>query len=232
MPIQYEVERKSYLNETDKKVIRVVAYTLGTVVVGGGLFLLGRHIYRNATSNKEQNKSLDDNSVANLAKRLKMAFDNDGWWGTNVEAVRQAFVDLPSKEFFQAVIVSYKKQFQRNLIADLTDELTTTEYYEMQNILAGKPDKTGQTQTYSSNVAITYAKRLNAAVNYTVFGFPSTDEDAIHQVLNEIPNQQVWQQTKQAYQKQYGVSLEADLDDDLGMFDFSWRDIIKKKPNY
>lgn len=222
--------KRSILNDTDKKVLRVAAYTIGTVTVGGILFFVGRHIYRNTISNREQTQSLTDNTDSNLAKRLKMAFDNDGWWGTDVEAVRKVFTEIPSKDVFSEVIKSYKKLYQRNLVEDLTDELTSTEYYEMQNILAAKPDKKGTIKSFDGTMAVSLAKRINAAVNYKVMGMPSTDEDAIRQALTEVPSQQAWKIIKVAYQKLYSVSLESDLDNDLGLFDYSWRDIIQKKP--
>ena len=222
---------KSVLNDTDKTLIRIAAYTLGSALIGSGLFFAGRAIYRHAKSNKEQNLSLQDDSTANYAKRLKMAFDNDGFWGTNVEQVRKVFSELPSKQAFTAVSKSYKNLYSANLIVDLTSELTSTEYYEMQNVLAAKPDKTGEQKTFDDTEAATYAKRLNAAVNYKIAGFlPGTDEDAIRQALTEIPTKSAWEQVKTAYQKLYGLSVESDLDGDLGVFDFSWRDMIKTKP--
>ncbi|HXU26795.1 MAG TPA: hypothetical protein VN698_06150 [Bacteroidia bacterium] len=219
------------LNDTDKTIIRIAAYTLGSAIIGSGLFFGIRTIVRHVRSNKEQTLSLNDDSTANYAKRLKMAFDNDGFWGTNVEQVRKVFSELPSKQAFTAVCKSYKNLYSANLIVDLTSELTSTEYYEMQNVLASKPDKTGEQKTFDDNEAATYAKRLNAAVNYKIGGFiPGTDEDAIRQALTEIPTKAAWEQVKTAYMKLYGVSVESDLDGDLGVFDFSWRDMIKTKP--
>ena len=219
------------LNQTDKTLIRIAAYTLGSALLGGGLWLAGKTIYNHIKANKEQNLSLDDNSSANYAKRLKMAFDNDGWWGTNVEQVRKVFTEIPSKAVFLQVSKSYKNLYNTNLIENLTSELTSTEYYEMQNILASKPDQTGGQRPFDESEAASYAKRINAAVNYKVMGFiPGTDEDAIRQALTEIPTKAAWEQVKAAYQKLYGIRAEDDLDGDLGVFDFSWRDLIKNKP--
>jgi hypothetical protein len=222
--------KDSLLNETDKKVIRVAAYTVGSVMAGAILFFTGRHIYRKTVKSKEQNLSLDDNSQANFAKRLKMAFDNNGWWGTDVEAIRKVFVDMASKGDFSEIIKSYKKLYTRNLVEDLTDELTTSEYYEVQNILASKPDQTGQHQLFDFEKAKKYAKRFKAAFDYTVMGMPATDKGALSQVLVEIPSRQGFELIKLAYKSLYGISLESDLDSELDLFDFSWKDIIKQKP--
>jgi hypothetical protein len=229
-PIKYDDDKKNYLNETDKKVIRIAAYSLGTALAGTALFFLGRHIYRNTVSNKEQNQSLTDNTDSNFAKRLKMAFDNDGWWGTDVEAVRKVFVEIQSKDVFVETVKSYKKLYSRNLVEDLTDELTTSEYYEVQNILAAKPQKVGQQQVFDLETAKRFAKRFKAAFDYTVMGMSATDKGALIQVFADIKTKQVFELIKLAYKSLYGTSLETDLDDELDMFDFSWRDLIKQKP--
>jgi hypothetical protein len=224
-PVKYIIEP-----DTDKKMIRLVGYTLGTAVVGVALFFTGRYIYRKTVSNKEQNLSLDDNSESNLAKRLKMAFDNDGWWGTDVENVRKVFTDLKSKAEFVEVIKSYKKLYFKNLIEDLTDELTSSEYYEMQNILASKPAKTGQAQVFDLEKAKKFAKRFKAAFDYTILGMSATDLGALKQVLIEIPTKQIFELIKLAYKSLYGSFLESDMDSELDIFDFSWKDIIQQKP--
>lgn len=229
-PIKYDSDKKSNLNETDKKIIRIAAYSIGTALIGTALFFTGRHIYRKATKSKEQNVSLDDNSEANFAKRLKMAFDNDGWWGTDVDAVRRVFVEISSKEMFVDVMKSYKKLYNQNLVEDLTDELTTSEYYEVQNILAAKPDKKGQTQAFTIETAKKFAKRFKAAFDYTIVGMSATDKGALIQVFAEIKTQQIFELIKLAYKSIYGSSLDTDLDSELDMFDFSWRELIKQKP--
>ena len=94
---------KFVLNDTDKTVIRIAVYTLGSAIIGSGLFFGIRTIVRHIRSNKEQNLSLSDDSSANYAKRLKLEFDTDGFWGTNVEKVRKDFSELPRKAAFTAV---------------------------------------------------------------------------------------------------------------------------------
>src|ERR1700761_2483903 len=89
---------KTGLNDTDKMFIRIGAYTLGSAMLGAGLFFGVRAIIRHYVANKSESKSLNDDSSENLAKRLKMAFDNNGLWGTDVEQVRSVFMAIPSKE--------------------------------------------------------------------------------------------------------------------------------------
>lgn len=222
---------KNNLNDTDKKVIRVVAYGLGSLAVGAILFFGGRAIYRKRKANTSENLSLNENSTQNLAKRLKMAFHNDGWWGTDVEGVRAVFTEIKSKDDFASIIREYKNLTKGdNLVKDLSSELTNSEYTEMQNILAAKPQKTGQAKIFDVKTAIAYAKRLRAGFDYRVLGLPATDKGAVKQVLIEIPTQQAWLVVKVVYQKIYAKDLEKELSSELDIFDFSWKKIISQKP--
>ncbi len=227
-------QKESVLNETDRKIIRYAIYVGSALLVTSiGYFFLRSNI-RKRRRLKAEKETLSDNTPENFAKRFKMAFDNDGLWGTDVEAVRRIFVQLPSREMFDKVAQKYWELTgsKRNLFEDLEEELTTSELYEMQSILTAKPQKSGQPLTSDAikKQAFMYARRLNAAMNYKVLGMPATDEDAIRQVLTEIPNQRMWSLTSAAYGIEYGVPLAQELDEDLGYFDFSWRDMIKKKP--
>ena len=221
----------SFLNDTDKTIIRGTVYGLSALAVGTILFFSGRAIYRKRKSNKSESLSLNDNSTQNFAKRLKMAFDNDGWWGTDVENVRKVFVELPSKDEFEKVKKEYKNITKGgNLVKDLTDELTNTEYAEMQNILAAKAQKNGQKKIFDATAAVSSARRLKAGFDYKILGMPATDKEAVRQVLTEIPTQQAWQIVGVAYYKLYAKPLEVELMNELDVFDFSWADIIKNKP--
>ena len=224
-------QKTSLLNQTDKKIIRVAVYGVSAIAVGSILFFGGRAIYRKRKEGKAENLSLNDNSTQNFAKRLKMAFDNDGWWGTDVEGVRKVFTDLPSKDEFVKTVKEYKNLTKGgNLIKDLTDELTNSEYTEMQNILAAKVQKTGQKKNFDAATAISYCKRLKAGFDYKIVGLPATDKEAVKQVLNEVPTQAAWSIIKIVYYKLYAKYLEVELDSELDVFDFSWRAIINLKP--
>lgn len=236
MPQPVYVPYPAYESESDKadrKLRRVTIYTLGTIALGTAAFFTARHFLRKNKANKVEDASLTDNTPENFAKRLKMAFDNNGWWGTDVEAVRAVFVDMPSKTDFALTVRAYAglTKNTHNLIADLTDELTTTEYTEMQNILAGKPDKKGQKQVFDVNKAIALAKRFKAAFDYTILGLPATDKGAVKQALIEVPTKYYWAVEKVVYKKLFGSDLESDLDSELDIFDFSWKAIINAKPN-
>jgi hypothetical protein len=204
----------------------------GTVVAVGGTIWAVSHFIRKANENREQKKSLDEGTPATYAKQLKMGFDNDGWWGTNVPLVRKTFQEIPSKDFYRKVEKSYSALTSGgNLNKDLESELTATEYDEMKNILSSKPEKQGGTVSSSTNIYKNWAERLKAAFDYTVGFFSATDEDAIHAVFQEIPTQSAYSQVEKSYFSLYGTKLYDDLISEL--YDSEADDLvnsIKQKP--
>lgn len=225
--------RSAWLNEKDKRILKYAAYTGGVLIIGGATYLTIHHYYKKSKANKAQTQSLNDNSPENFAKRLKMAFDNDGWWGTNVDEVRKVFTDIPDMATFQKVSDKYEALTEGSkgaLYKDLTSELTSSEYYEMQSILKGKPLKPGQKVIINWNWGVAMAHRIKAAFDYTILGVPSTDKPALEAALNQIPSLYAFAMVKVAYKKEYGHEIENDLDNELDAFDFSWKKIIYTKP--
>jgi hypothetical protein len=212
-----------------------LTYGIVSLVVLSGSFFIGRSIVRNARATTEEKKTYDDSNAAYYAQKLKMAFENDNYfgWGTDESAIREIIRKIPSKDEFKKVINSYQKLYARSLMLDLKEDLTTTEYSEMLAIVAGKPDsltKNGVpilgTQQY-----ISWAKRLKAAFDITYWFVPGTDEPAIKAVFMEIPTQADFQRVAQAYQKEYGNDLISDLKSELEFWEHaSMMDIINKKP--
>ena len=115
----------------------IITYSLLGVVVLGGSFFIGRHLVRKARSDSEEKKTYEEGNEATMAKQLKMAFENDMWfgWGTDEEAIRKTLQAVPSKEVFRKVINSYQKLYARSLMKDMQDELTSTEYNEMLSLI-------------------------------------------------------------------------------------------------
>ena len=223
--------KKDGLNDTDKTFIRIAAYSLGSLGLGGFFWWLGKKFYKDYKAKKADKQTLTDNTPENYAKRLQMGFENDGLWGTNVEQVRQVFQEIPSKQVFKEVVSKYKDVTHgKELYADLASELTSSEYYEMQNILAAKPDKTGQPNVFDLKRATAIAKRIKAAFDYTILGMPATDKGALKAALDEIPSQYAFAMVKAEYEIMYSNKIEDDLNSELDIFDFSWKDIIYSKP--
>lgn len=203
---------------------------IGLGIVGGGIFF-GRKFVLKSVANREEKKSFEDGTPATYAKQLKMAFDNDGWWGTDTEKVRSTLREIPSKQVFLQVQESYKKLYNSNLITDLSDELQTTEYNEMLQIIAQKPDKTGGKPPSAVNSYVGWAKRLKAAFDKSYGFLPGTDEDAIKAVFNEMPTQKAFVITGVAYQKLYGSNMMTDLKGELEMWEYNdYMKIILSKP--
>jgi hypothetical protein len=207
---------------------------IGLLLVGG-TFFIGRKLVREARAMNEEKKTYDDGNAAYYAQKLKMAFENDNsfGWGTDEEAIRAVLRKVPTKAEFKAVMASYQKLYARSLMADLKEELSTSEYNEMLAIVGGKPDaitKNGQPligpQQYRS-----WAQRLRAAFDITYWFVPGTDEAAIKAVFMEIPTQADFQQVARAYQSEYGDDLMRDLKSELEFWEFgSMMNIIQQKP--
>jgi len=206
-------------------------YGLGSIVVLTGSFFLGRHIVRKGIANKEENKTLEENTPATWAKQIKMAFENDGWLGTDTEKLRKALREIPSKEEMNKVAKSYKKLYNSNLFNDLSDELQSTQYNEMLSIIASKPEKKGGKPVEVSKQYEEWAKRLKSAFDKTYGPLPGTDEDAVKAVFTEIPSQLAFIQVGKAYWKLYNSNMLDDLKGELEEWEYlPYIKIIASKP--
>jgi hypothetical protein len=211
-----------------------LTYSIVSLVVLSGSFLLGRSVVRGARSTSEQKKTYEDGGAASFAQQLRMAFENDNYfeWGTDEEAIRSVVRKVPSKDEFKNVINSYQKLYARSLMGDLKSELQTSEYNEMLSIIAGKPDTISGSYkpTLTNQQYLSWAKRLKAAFDITYWFVPGTDEPAIKAVFMEIPTQTDFSKVAAAYLKEFGNDLMADLKAELEFWEYgSMMDIINKK---
>jgi hypothetical protein len=202
---------------------------IGLAVLGGAAFLIN-NLIKKSKSNLEERFTLEDGSAATFAKQLKMAFENDGWMGTDEEAIRQVLRKVASKEDFQKVIESYQRLYSNSLLRDMKDELSSSEYAEMIAIISSKPDrydKSVQSQGITAFQRVSWARRLKAAFDY----FPGTDEDAIRAVFLEIPTQTDFQQVANSYRSEYGIDLVSDLKSELEFWEYApMMKLITDKP--
>lgn len=231
--IKHSKQSNEWLTPEDRRILKYAAFAGGTVVISGVAVLTARYFIRKSRANRAETQSLSDGTPENYAKRIKMAFDNDGFWGTDVEALRKVFEEIPSQESFAKVVSKYEaitKGSKGSFYKDLTDELTTSEYYEMQSILKNKPKKTGDKKVFDWNSAYALSHRIKAAFDYTILGVPSTDKGALESALREIPSLYAFAMVKVVYKKEYGHEIETDLDNELDVFDFSWKGIVYTKP--
>lgn len=206
---------------------KILFSLLGVVVIGGTIYI-GRKIILDKIANKEENKSFEDGTSATSAKQIKMAFENDGWPGTDTESLRSTLREIPSKEEFAKVVKSYQKLYNGNLIKDMSDELQSTEYNEMLQILAAKPDKKGQAPSPIAYTA--WAKRMKAAFDKEYGFFGGTDAEAIIAVFNEIPTQTAFVKVALEYKRLYGTNMLEDMksESEFGQYD-EWMKIITAK---
>lgn len=229
------MKQSSALEHDDFTLKEKLTYSIVGLVVLSGTFFIGRSLVRGARSTSEQKKTYEDGAAASFAQQLRMAFENDNYfgWGTNKEAVRDVIRKVPNKEAFKEVINSYQRLYAKSLMGDLKDELTSSEYNEMLAIITGKPDNIGGSYkpVITQQQYLAWAKRLKAAFDITYWFIPGTDEPAIKAVFTEIPTQTDFQKVAGAYLKEYGADLMSDLKSELEFWEMgSMMDIINKKP--
>lgn len=183
-----------------------------------GLAIVVKKFVINKIEDKAHEKSFEDGTPQTIAKQIKMAFENDGYWGTDIVTLRKVLTEIKSKAQLKKIFDAYTKEYQKNLYKDMSDELQTSEYNEMLQIIAAKPDKEGQASTTNQYTA--WAKRLKAAFDKT-YGFISgTDEKAIKAVFNEIPTQTAFIQVGKAYYKEFGENLITALKGELEVWEY------------
>ena len=209
-----------------------IQYSLLGVIVVGGAFLIGRNIVRKAVAKNEQKKTLEEGSVPTYAKQIKMAFHNDGWPGTNKDALRQALRDIPTKSEFRKVMASYQRLYNSSLLGDMQKDLKSSEYDEMLYIVSSKPETSNsKQQSLTTGQLQSWAKRLKAAFDITYGPIPGTDEQAIKAVFLEIPTQEVFDQVGVVYKSIYGNNLITDLKSELEFWEYDpMMKIISSKP--
>jgi hypothetical protein len=222
------VENQPHSSSDDFKTY-VLWGIIGTAAAGT-LIYLGWKILTDKISDRANKGSLDSEDPAYYAKQFKIGFDNNNWYGADTETVRETMLAIPSKDFFAKVAENYHRQYKSNLYKDLEKYLKSTEYQEMQAIYKIKPQKTGGKNAAPIYDPYAWATRIHAAVNYETAGlFWGTDEEAIKQVIREIPNQSAWEDLKAAYQAKYSLDIAKDIDGDLDSSDYDFREELQKK---
>lgn len=210
-----------------------IQYSLLGIVVIGSAFLIGRNIVKKAEARSEQKKTLEDGSAPTYAKQIKMAFHNDGWLGTNVEALRETVREIPDKKEFRKVMTSYQKLYNSSMLGDMQKALSSSEYNEMLYIVSAKPEKYNPDKgvQLTTEQVQSWAKRLKAAFDLKYWFYDSTDDDAIKAVFLEIPTQAVFNQVGAAYKTLYGNELTADLKKALRFWEYDpMMQVINSKP--
>lgn len=222
----------SNLTAEQRKLISTIAMWGGISLGAAILIFFGYKMYQKVVSNSEKGKSFGEDEHATWADQIHNAITNDGVFvGTDEVALRKTLIAIPSRQDFEKVEKSYKKQFKANMSEKIRGDLSTTEYNEMKAIIDSKPlkSKDAGIPIYDPQG---WAVRLNAAVNYQTWGWLwGTDIEAIRAVLLEIPTQQGFLDTAEAYKAEYGVLLMDDLLGDLSLSEIvEFTELVKGKP--
>jgi uncharacterized protein (UPF0335 family) len=195
---------------------------IGFAILGAagvaGLVYLGSKVIKKIIAAKSDANSFEEGSPATVAKQIKMAFENDGNFGTDTKALRAILVKVKNRKELEDVRKEYQKQFNAQLFSDLKSELQSTEYNEMLQIMEGKPEKPGLPPTAKQYLA--WAKRLKAAFDKMYSFIPGTDEAAILAVINELPTQQAFTEVGKAYQREYKRDFIKDFKGELSSTDY------------
>jgi hypothetical protein len=206
-----------------------IGFTILGVVGVAGLVYLGSKVIKKIIAAKSDANSFEEGSAATTAKQIKMAFENDGQFGTDTKALRAILVKVKNRKDLEDVRKEYQKQFNAQLFSDLKSELQSTEYNEMLQIMEGKPEKPGLPPTAKQYLA--WAKRLKAAFDKMYSFIPGTDEAAILAVINELPSQQSFTEVGKAYQREYKRDFIKDFKAELSSGDYyGFMKIVTSKP--
>jgi len=205
-----------------------ILITLGSIALVGTGILLARKNVQQVISNKEERKSLTEGSEAAYAKKIKLAIENEGYPGTDMEALRVVLREIPNLEVWAAVEKSFEKNYHTPMARDLSDNMQAAQYTEVMAIRNSKPAKAGQKAPLNYD---NWARRLKAAFDTTYYSFPETDEDSIKAVFLEIPTQSDFAKVVVSYRRLYNNDLMDDLKSELEFWEFDdyWQ-IIAKKP--
>src|SRR4051812_35533291 len=194
-----------YKNEEQTEQGMSLKAKIGYSIVGAigltGLIIFITKTVKKKIANKSDSKSFNDGTPETTAKQIKMAFENDGNFGTDTKGLREILVRIKSKAELDLVRKEYQKQFSSPMYSDMSKELQSSEYKEMLQIMEGKVEKAGQPLTVKQYTA--WAKRLKAAFEKTYSFIPGTDEPAIRAVFNEVPTQAAFINVGRAYLKEY-----------------------------
>src|ERR1035437_2333880 len=106
IPYQPAIPSESKGTSFKEKVI----YSLLAAAGITGVSVLGKRFIDKQISNKAQSKSFEDGTPETLAKQIKMAFENDGYFGTDTNALRTTLIQIKSKAELDKVYKAYQKE--------------------------------------------------------------------------------------------------------------------------
>lgn len=108
---------------------------------GVGTFMGIRALVRNFKQDLQERQALTEGNPAAFATRIKMAFENDNYfgWGTDEKVLFETLEAIPDWSTWLKVQKAYRNLYHgRNLAADLKDELDSEEFAMAMQIINSK----------------------------------------------------------------------------------------------
>lgn len=137
----YKAGQLAWQNRPRISISSQVTSTILAVGAAAGVFLGIKAVVKNFKQGIRENQALTEGNPAAFATQLKMAFENDNYfgWGTDEEAVFTVLEAIPTNSVMNKVQRAYRDLYGRNLAADLKDELSSEEFATALQIINSKP---------------------------------------------------------------------------------------------
>jgi hypothetical protein len=170
---------------------------VGVGLLAGGVYLLNKKIRYKRLSKTEEN-TLENGTVENIAKRLKLAI-GDWWDGADEAGIFKALSEVDTKETYAKVQVAYERLTGgRSLNDDLGKNLSSSAFDTVSALMSQKKEDINSQDADNSQE---FARQLKEGVEATQLLMPDTDIDLIFDVFHLIPNQKVFESTKIAFKE-------------------------------
>jgi hypothetical protein len=131
---------KAWQNRPRISISSQVTSTVLAVGAAAGMFWGIKAVVKNFKQGIREQQALTEGNPAAFATQLKMAFENDNYfgWGTDEEAVFTVLEAIPSSSVMNKVQRAYRDLYGRNLAADLKEELSSEEFATALQIINAK----------------------------------------------------------------------------------------------
>ena len=117
----------------------ILMTTVSLGVVAGGIWGI-RKLNQIKKERERKNNALEDIlTVGTPEYYANVIYIAVNGWGTDEDAIYQAFEDMPTKTFFGQVIRAYRDLTGNSLNEDLNDDLSSSELAKVTEILNSKP---------------------------------------------------------------------------------------------
>ena len=136
----YKAGQIAWQNRPRISVSSQVTSTLLATGAALGVFLGIKVVVKNFKKGVREQNALTEGNPAAFATQLKMAFENDNYfgWGTDEEVVFAVLETIPSSSTMNKVQRAYRDLYGQNLATDLKEELSSEEFAMALQIINSK----------------------------------------------------------------------------------------------